>query len=88
MQGRSPNVRSSSQPTVRPRSRGSLPRLPYVRIAYIVAEVALVAPPELMSHPARSHHHRTRGEGDERNIKDAARNVKKAPPERGSSLGA
>jgi hypothetical protein len=52
--GRSPNVRSSSQPTVRPRSRGSLPRLPYVRIAYIVAEVALVAP-ELMSHPARSH---------------------------------
>ena len=26
--GRSPNVRSSSQPTVRPRSRGSLPRLP------------------------------------------------------------
>jgi hypothetical protein len=76
--GRSPNVRSSSQPTVRPRSRGSLPRLPYVRIAYIVAEVALVAP-ELMSHPARSHHHRTRGEGDERNIKDAARNVKKSP---------
>ena len=65
-------------------SRGSLPRLPYVRIAYIVAEVALVAP-ELMSHPARSHHHRTRREGDERNIKDAAR---KAPPERGSSLGA
>ena len=36
-------------------------------------------PPELMSHPARSHHHRTRGEGDERNIKDAARNVKKTP---------
>ena len=36
-------------------------------------------PPELMSHPARSHHHRTRGEGDERNIKDAARNVKKSP---------
>ena len=60
--GRSPNVRSSSQPIVRPRSRGSLPRLPYVRIAYIVAEVALVAP-ELMSHPARSHHHRTRGGG-------------------------
>ena len=27
--GRSPNVRSSSQPIVRPRSRGSLPRLPY-----------------------------------------------------------
>jgi hypothetical protein len=27
--GRSPIVRSSSQPTVRPRSRGSLPRLPY-----------------------------------------------------------
>ena len=27
--GRSPNVRSSSQLTVRPRSRGSLPRLPY-----------------------------------------------------------
>ena len=35
-------------------------------------------PPELMSHPARSHHHRTRGEGDERNIKGAARNVKKS----------
>src|SRR5262249_1153357 len=27
--GRSPHVRSSSQPIVRPRSRGSLPRLPY-----------------------------------------------------------
>src|ERR1700730_19145474 len=26
--GRPPNVRSSSQPIVRPRSRGSLPRLP------------------------------------------------------------
>src|SRR5262249_4610184 len=27
--GRSPHVRSRRQPTVRPRSRGSLPRLPY-----------------------------------------------------------
>jgi hypothetical protein len=30
--GRSPNVRSSSQPIVRPRSRGSLPRLPYAAL--------------------------------------------------------
>ena len=67
--GRSPNVRSSSQPTVRPRSSASPTSWPRSRWW----------PPELMSHPARSHHHRTRGEGDERNIKDAARNVKKSP---------